>query len=85
MCRAVACCALQAAGVNWSAVESFIDLGGVRIEDNVLITPGGHFNLTDHTGLPKTVEGVEEAMREHSSSRGAAQAKLQSSLQLELN
>jgi len=65
-----------------------MDLGGVRIEDNVIITAGGHFNLTDHTGLPKTAEGVEEALREHSSSSSSSrgtQVQLQSSLQLELN
>jgi hypothetical protein len=55
---------LQAAGVNWSAVESFIDLGGVRIEDNVVVTPAGHYNLTMATGLPKTASGVEQAMAE---------------------
>lgn len=39
-----------------------MDLGGVRIEDNVVITPGGHYNLTEATGLPKTASGVEQAM-----------------------
>lgn len=41
-----------------------IDMGGVRIEDNVAITAAGHFNLTMATGLPKTAAGVEEAMAE---------------------
>jgi Xaa-Pro aminopeptidase len=55
---------VQAAGVNWSEVERFIDIGGVRIEDNVLLTQSGHFNLTMATGLPKTVAGIEAAMAE---------------------
>lgn len=48
--------------MNWAALEPFIELGGVRIEDNVVVTPGGHFNLTDATGLPKTAAGIEEFM-----------------------
>jgi hypothetical protein len=59
---AAAGCAVQAAGVNWDALEPFMDLGGVRIEDNVVITPGGHFNVTDATGLPKTAAGIEECI-----------------------
>jgi len=34
---------------------------GIRIEDDVLVTPRGHRVLTD--GLPKTVEEVEKALR----------------------
>jgi hypothetical protein len=53
---------MQAAGVNWGALDPFMDLGGVRIEDNVVVTAGGHFNLTDATGLPKTAAGIQEFM-----------------------
>ena len=35
---------------------------GVRIEDNLLITPGGHDNLTD--GTPKSIEDVERTIAE---------------------
>lgn len=35
---------------------------GVRIEDNLLITPGGHDNLTD--GTPKSIEDVERTVAE---------------------
>lgn len=45
-------------------MEAFLDLGGVRIEDNVSITAAGHFNLTMATGLPKTAAGIEAAMAE---------------------
>lgn len=74
-CCSVCDCALQAAGVNWAAVEGFMDMGGVRIEDNVVITAGGHFNLTDATGLPKTAAAIEAAMAEGRDAAAAA-AKL---------
>lgn len=32
--------------VNWEKVESFKPYGGIRIEDNVLVTESGHRNLT---------------------------------------
>jgi Xaa-Pro dipeptidase len=32
--------------VNWGKVETFKSFGGIRIEDNVLITADGHRNLT---------------------------------------
>lgn len=37
--------------VNWPLVDQHLDLGGVRIEDNLLITPGAPENLT--RGIPK--------------------------------
>lgn len=36
----------QAAHVNWAKVEAFKPFGGVRIEDNVLVTDGTPRNLT---------------------------------------
>lgn len=35
-----------AAQVNWAAVEPFLGMGGVRLEDNVLVTTDGPKNLT---------------------------------------
>lgn len=32
--------------VNWEVVDGWMDLGGVRIEDNILVTPSGPRNLT---------------------------------------
>jgi Xaa-Pro aminopeptidase len=39
--------------VNWPLVESHLSLGGVRIEDNVLVTAGAPENLT--SAIPKTL------------------------------
>ena len=33
--------------VNWDLVDRMLDFGGIRIEDNVLITDGGHEVITD--------------------------------------
>ena len=32
--------------VNWTKVERFVRYGGVRVEDNVLVSPSGPINLT---------------------------------------
>lgn len=42
--------------INYSALKKFRDLGGVRIEDNVLITPTGHRVLGQP--IPKAIEEV---------------------------
>lgn len=39
--------------VNWPLVDQHLDLGGVRIEDNILITTGAPENLT--AAIPKTL------------------------------
>ena len=46
--------------INYSKAEEFIGLGGVRIEDDVLITDKGHKILG--TPIPKTVVELEDTM-----------------------
>ncbi|HAN31780.1 MAG TPA: Xaa-Pro aminopeptidase [Myxococcales bacterium] len=43
--------------VNWSAAEAWIGLGGIRIEDNIVVTSEGPHNLTAET--PKHLEEIE--------------------------
>ena len=40
--------------VNWPLVEQHLHLGGVRIEDNILVTAGAPENLT--AAIPKTLD-----------------------------
>ncbi|MEK7316149.1 MAG: aminopeptidase P family protein [Candidatus Eisenbacteria bacterium] len=40
--------------VNWEKAESLIPLGGIRIEDNVLVTANGRENMTE--AIPKEFE-----------------------------
>lgn len=44
--------------LNGSRLESFFDFGGVRIEDNLIITDDGCENLTDVPKEIKEIEGV---------------------------
>lgn len=46
--------------LNKGKVESLFDFGGIRIEDNLIITEDGYENLTD---VPKEIEEIEEVMR----------------------
>ncbi len=42
--------------VCWDKVDSFLDFGGIRIEDNVVVTDKGCINLTK---VPKSVKEIE--------------------------
>ena len=47
--------------VNYSALESYYDFGGIRLEDDVLVTPDGARRL-GHSRLPIAPADVEAAM-----------------------
>jgi Xaa-Pro aminopeptidase len=47
--------------IDYDALEHYRDFGGVRIEDDVLMTEDGYRLLGPP--VPKTVEEVEEACR----------------------
>lgn len=48
--------------LNYDKIETFKDFGGIRLEDDILIIPGGSRFLGDKR-TPITVEEVEETMR----------------------
>ena len=48
--------------LNYDKIETFKDFGGIRLEDDILIIPGGARFLGDKR-TPITVEEVEEIMR----------------------
>lgn len=48
--------------LNYDKIETFKDFGGIRLEDDILIIPGGSRFLGDKR-TPITVEKVEEIMR----------------------
>lgn len=49
----------KAAFLNKERVESLMNFGGVRIEDNLIITEDGYENLTN---VPKEIKEIEEIM-----------------------
>jgi Xaa-Pro aminopeptidase len=59
---------LQAGLLRSDALEPFMTMGGVRIEDNVAVTAAassGHFNLTMAAEVPKEARVIEELMAEN--------------------
>ena len=46
--------------INYDKVEEYREFGGIRIEDDVLVTPEGH-RVLGKRPIPKTIEDVEEA------------------------
>ncbi len=50
--------------INFDKAEEYIGFGGIRIEDNILITPDGNRMLGQHRA-PATVEEIETWMAEH--------------------
>ena len=46
--------------LNEQKVKSLFDFGGIRIEDNLIITEDGYENLTD---VPKEISDIEEIMK----------------------
>jgi Xaa-Pro aminopeptidase len=47
--------------INYDRVEEYRDFGGIRIEDNILVTKTGHKVLGKP--IPKTVKEIEEMMK----------------------
>jgi Xaa-Pro dipeptidase len=45
--------------IDHAKVEEYMYVGGVRIEDNLLVTENGYDNLTP-ASLPKTVAQIEK-------------------------
>jgi len=48
--------------INYDALEKYMNFGGIRIEDNVLVTETGH-RILGEKRIPKTVAEVESIMQ----------------------
>ena len=46
--------------LNKDAIDKFRPFGGIRIEDNLVIEQDGVFNLTEASGMHKSIADVEE-------------------------
>lgn len=46
--------------LNADKLEAYFDFGGVRIEDNIIVTEDGYENMTD---IPKEIKDVEKIIR----------------------
>lgn len=49
--------------LNFDAIEKFKDFGGIRLEDDILIIPGGS-RFTGKKRIPITIDEVEQIMNE---------------------
>lgn len=49
--------------LNFDAIEKFKDFGGIRLEDDILIIPGGS-RFTGEKRIPITIDEVEQIMNE---------------------
>jgi Xaa-Pro dipeptidase len=46
--------------IDWARAEKYKSVGGIRIEDDVVVTKTGHLNLTT---VPKEVREIEMLIR----------------------
>lgn len=51
--------------INYAKLEQYLDFGGIRLEDNILITPKGNRLISAKHRPPITVEEVEAEMAKH--------------------
>lgn len=49
--------------LNYDAIDKFKDFGGIRLEDDILITSNGS-RFTGDRHIPITIEEVEKIMNE---------------------
>jgi len=49
--------------INYDAVEKYLGFGGIRIEDDILVTSSGHRTIGEQM-IPKTVHDVEDMWAE---------------------